>query len=147
MLLEQRVFLLTMVIYRYIWKYTWKLEICQHVEDSTQGKVATAARREQLLPHAGNCVSGCKGIARLRSESERRLALERPSLRMPRAVGYRGMSPPCPGLCRWSTLREKEEESCNALCGQPYCSYCYYCHLQPMRMTNCSSSRKILASG
>jgi len=107
MILEQRVFLLTMVVCRYIWKYTWKLETCQHVENSTQGKVATAARSKQLLPHAGNCVSGCKGIARLRSESERRLALERPSLRMPRAVGYRGMCPPCPGLCRWSTLRKE----------------------------------------
>ncbi len=71
MILEQRVFLLTMVVCRYIWKYTWKLETCQHVENSTQGKVATAARSEQLLPHVGNDVPGCAGIARTRSESER----------------------------------------------------------------------------
>ena len=43
LILEQGVFLLTMVVYRYIWKHIWKLETCQHVECSTQGKVATAA--------------------------------------------------------------------------------------------------------
>src|SRR6266851_2389695 len=97
-----------MVVYRYIWQYTWKLETCQHVELSTQGKVATGARSEQFLPHVGNYVPACEDIARPRSESEGRLTLWRPSLRMPRAVGDRGRSPPCPGLCRWSTLREKE---------------------------------------
>ena len=52
-----------MVVYRYIWKYTWKLETCQHVERSTQGKVATAARSEQLLPYVGNYVPACEDVA------------------------------------------------------------------------------------
>jgi len=97
MLLEQRVFLLTMVIYRYIWNYIWKLETCQHVESSTPGKVATAARSEQLLPHVGNYVPACEGIA---IEAQPKDAA---------SGGDRGMSPPCTDLCRWSTLREKEE--------------------------------------
>src|SRR5712691_1161839 len=75
LILEQRVLLLTMVVCCYIWRYIWKLATCQHVKSSTQGKVATAARSKQLLPHVGNDVPGCAGIARPRSESERRLAL------------------------------------------------------------------------
>src|SRR5437867_2267452 len=98
-----------MVVYRYIWKHIWKLGTCQHIENATQGKVATAARSEQLLSYVGHYVPGCEGIARSRSESERRLALERPSLRMLGAVGQQCISPPCTCLCRWSTLREKEE--------------------------------------
>ena len=57
MLLEQRVFLLTMVIYRYIWKYTWKLEICQHVEDSTQGKDAESGGVSRHVPAVPRLVS------------------------------------------------------------------------------------------
>src|SRR5215471_3918805 len=56
-------FLLTMVVYRYIWKYTWKLDTRQHIENSTQGKVATAARSEHLLTHVGNYVPACEGVA------------------------------------------------------------------------------------
>src|SRR5712691_11854370 len=47
LILDQCVWLLTMVVCRYIWRYIWKLAACQHVKSSTQGKVATAARSEQ----------------------------------------------------------------------------------------------------
>src|SRR5262249_27540262 len=52
-----------MVVYRYIWKYTWNLETCQHIESSTQGKVVTAARSAHLFPHMANDVPECEGVA------------------------------------------------------------------------------------
>jgi hypothetical protein len=64
-------------------------ETCQHVENSAQGEIAIAACSEPLFPQIGNDVSECVGIARSRRESEQRLVLQTPSLRMPRAVGYR----------------------------------------------------------
>src|SRR5215470_2299627 len=54
-------------------------ETCQHVESTTQGKAATATRSAQLLPYGGPDVPGGEDIVRPRSESERRLALQRPS--------------------------------------------------------------------
>jgi hypothetical protein len=38
------------------------METCQHAESATQGKVATVAHSEQLLPYVGNCVSGCEKL-------------------------------------------------------------------------------------